>query len=222
MNTTEPVFPSITTITVAAPAPTPSGSRVQNDPPSTTLWELNNYNFILHPLQCRPTSHLHARNRHLGASHTAPCWAVQMPSLPKNQKQSEKKDKGKSKENGSHQQVLPPLLQVRARTHLLSYATFRDEDLYTVIRIRAPHSIEAYAPGIPTAGPSSGVNQYGGYLTPQSRPSSGVGVQPLLQLQLQLQLQPQPTNLDDGKRRMLDRKIMEEELRKRSLEQQEK
>jgi len=30
----------------------------------------------------------------------------------------------------------------------------------------APHGIESYAPGIPTAGPSSGFNQYGGYSMP--------------------------------------------------------
>jgi len=32
--------------------------------------------------------------------------------------------------------------------------------------IPAPHAIEGHAPGIPIAGPLSGVNQYGGYSTP--------------------------------------------------------
>jgi hypothetical protein len=44
----------------------------------------------------------------------------------------------------------------------LSYTTFRDEDPHTRMQIPAPHTIEGYAPGISTAGPSSGVNQYGG------------------------------------------------------------
>lgn len=29
-----------------------------------------------------------------------------------------------------------------------------------------PHAIEGYAPGIPTVGPLSGFDQYGGYSTP--------------------------------------------------------
>jgi len=47
-----------------------------------------------------------------------------------------------------------------------------------------------------------------------------VGVPPLLQLQLQLQLQPQPANLVNGKLHKLDKRITEDELRKRSAEQQ--
>ena len=92
--------------------------------------------------------------------------------------------------------------------------TFRGQDLHMTMRI-PPHAIQGYAPGIKTAGPSSGVNQYGGYLTPQSRPSSGVGMPLPLP---RLQSQPQPANRDDGKRHKLDEKITEEELRKRSSE----
>ena len=47
-----------------------------------------------------------------------------------------------------------------------------------------------------------------------------MGVQPLPQLQLQLQLQPRPANLDVRKRYKLDKKITEEESRKRSPEQE--
>jgi hypothetical protein len=94
--------------------------------------------------------------------------------------------------------------------------SYRDEDLHTTMRIPAPHAIEGYAPGIPTAGPSSGINHFGGgYSTPRSRPSSGVDM-PLLQPQPSLQLQP--SNLDNGKRHTLDRRITEEELRRRSEE----
>ena len=45
---------------------------------------------------------------------------------------------------------------------LLSYTTFRDEDLHTTMRTPMQHAIEGHAPGISTAKPSSGVNQYGG------------------------------------------------------------
>jgi hypothetical protein len=103
-----------------------------------------------------------------------------------------------------------------ARTHHLfrTYARFRDEDLRMMMRIPAPHEIEGYAPGIPAAGPSSGVNQSGEYSTPRSRPCSWVG---MLLPPLQLQLQPQLANGDYEKRHGLD-KITEEELRKRSPE----
>jgi len=54
----------------------------------------------------------------------------------------------------------------------ISYTTFRDTDLHTTMQIPTPHAVEGFAPGIPTAGLSSGVNQYGGYSTPRSKPSS--------------------------------------------------
>jgi len=43
---------------------------------------------------------------------------------------------------------------------------FKDEDLHTAMWIPALHMIEGYAPGIPSAGPSSRFNQCGGYSTP--------------------------------------------------------
>ena len=93
-------------------------------------------------------------------------------------------DKGKAKEDDKFPSV--------ARSGSLYalpvlYATFRDEDLHTTTRIPAPHAIEGYVLGIPTAGSSSGVNQYGGYSTLRSRPCSWVG---MLLPPLQLQLQP--------------------------------
>ena len=40
------------------------------------------------------------------------------------------------------------------------YAMFKDEDLHMIMWIPALHVIEGYAPGIPTAGPLSRLNQY--------------------------------------------------------------
>jgi hypothetical protein len=114
-------------------------------------------------------------------------------------------DKGKAEENTTNSS----LVARSASPYVpISYATFKAEDLHTTMRIPAPHAIEGYAPGIPTAGPSSGFNQYGWYSTPRSWPSSGVDMP---QPQPQLQHQP-PINLDDGKRHKLDKKITEEEL----------
>jgi len=121
------------------------------------------------------------------------------------------KGKGKGRENSPRPRNSTSVARSGSPYTPISY---RDEDLHTTMQIPAPHAIEGYAPGIPTAGPSSG-DQYGGYSTARSRPSSGVGM-PLLQPQPSLQLQP--SNLDNGKRHTLDKKITEEELRKRSEE----
>jgi len=99
----------------------------------------------------------------------------------------------------------------------ISYGTFRDEDLQMTMQTQAPHAIEGYVPVIPTVGPLSRVNKYGGYSTPRSRLSLWAGM-PLLLLPPQLQLQP--VNRNDQKQHKLDEKITEEELRRRSLEQQ--
>ncbi|KIM44168.1 hypothetical protein M413DRAFT_9365 [Hebeloma cylindrosporum] len=90
--------------------------------------------------------------------------------------------------------------------------------------LAAEECANTYAPGIPTAGPSSSVsNQYGRYSKPRSRPSSGVGMplpqpQPRPQPQFLPQAEAQPSNLDDGKRRRLDKQITEEELQRMSWE----
>ena len=129
--------------------------------------------------------------------------------VSKGAEREKEKDEGKEKENASTSSSVVPSGSPYAP---ISYAMFKDEDLHTTMRIPAPHAIEGYAPGIPTAGPSTGgFDQYGGYSTPRSRPSSGVGMP---------QPQPQPINLDDGKRRKLDKKITEEEPR-RSYEKEE-
>ena len=81
-------------------------------------------------------------------------------------------NKGKAKDPSTNSSVArsgSPYLPI-------SYAMFRDEYLHATMRIPAPHAIEGHAPGIPTAGPSSGFNQYGWYSTPQSRPPSGIGM----------------------------------------------
>jgi methyl coenzyme M reductase alpha subunit len=47
----------------------------------------------------------------------------------------------------------------------MSYAIFEGEDLHMAMWIPVPHAIESYAPGISTAGPLSGFNQYDEYWT---------------------------------------------------------
>ena len=97
----------------------------------------------------------------------------------------------------------------------ISYATFRGEDLHTTLRIPVPHAIEGYGRGYRLRGRHRGVNQYERYSTSRSS-WAGTPLQ-----QPPPQPQPQPVNRDDGKRHKLDQEITEEELRKRSSEQQE-
>jgi hypothetical protein len=125
--------------------------------------EFNNYISILHPATVSPYQPVTRSKPPLRHESYRSTLGGSDAVVTKESEAEREKDKGKSKENGSRQQNFPLLLEMRARTHLLSYATFRDEDLHTTMPISAPHSIEAYAPEIPTAGPSSGVNHYGGY-----------------------------------------------------------
>jgi hypothetical protein len=132
------------------------------------------------------------------------------PISYRDEDREKEQDKGKARDNSPRPRNSTSV--ARSGTPI----SYRDEDLLTTMRIPAPHAIEGYAPGIPTAGPSSGVNHFGGgYSTPRSRPTSGVGMP---QLQPQSSLQLQPSNLDNGQRHTLDRRITEEELRRRSEE----
>ena len=72
-------------------------------------------------------------------------------------------DNGKAKEDDTF--PLGCLKQGPIRAHLVC-DVLKDEDPHMTMWIPAPHTIEGYAPGIRTAGPSSGVNQYGRYSTP--------------------------------------------------------
>jgi len=73
---------------------------------------------------------------------------------------------------------------------------FKDEDLHTAMWIPALHMIEGYAPGIPSAGPSSS----GGYSTPTV---FGCGYAEAAASTATT------ANLDGGQRDRLDKKVTE-------------
>jgi len=220
-NAADPVSPSIATMTAAAaPAPAPApepepepiveSNTARPRPPSGNSTTTTTGSSIRYSLSMPATytfetvTYAQAIPVHVGGSGTV---------VTKDSEREREQDKGKARENSPRPRNSSSSVSRSGSPYVpISY---RDEDLLTTMRIPAPHAIEGYAPGIPTAGPSSGDNHFGGCSTPRSRPSSGVGMP---QLQPQPSLQLQPSNLDNGKRHKLDKKITEEELRKRSEE----
>ena len=85
-------------------------SRVQHDPPLSSLWQFHNYH--LHTLHRRHTSHLHTRNRHLCANYSM--WVVPVPWYQKIERST---DKGKAEEGDNF--PLGRLKREPVRTHLV-------------------------------------------------------------------------------------------------------
>jgi len=159
----EPISPSIATTTaVVAPAPPPESNTTRPRP----LWKLyNHHHRILHTLQCRHTSHLHTRNRHLCVSHTAPRERFRYHGHQRN---------GEFNGQGQSQWTTHSPLIARGSPYAsISYAMFEGEDLHMAMWIPAPHAIEGYASGIPIAGPLLGGQSVRRVFDAQSTPSSG-------------------------------------------------
>jgi len=162
MNPAEPVAPSIATTTTIAAAPAPalqqSPTRPALDLPLATLQLPRDLPFATASLHQLPT-HSKPSPMRAYAQPIPLTWAVPVPWLLNKQRGQRTRAKPKTTTNS------PSVAQSGSPYAVISYAMFKDEDLHMIMWIPALHVIEGYAPGIPTAGPSSRLNQYCGYST---------------------------------------------------------
>ena len=123
----QPLSPSITTTTiVAAPEPAAKSNTTRPRPPSG----LNNYQRVIHSLQRRHTTRLHARNRHIRIA--IPLHVGGSGHLVTKESDREKEqDKGKGRENAPHQPIPPWLLEAGVHTHHLFRIRRSEIKIYT-------------------------------------------------------------------------------------------
>ena len=183
----EPITPSIaTTTTVAAPAPT---SRVQHDPRPLPVQihhhhHHHHHHRVPHRLQHRHTSHIHTKPSPIRKPYRS-TWAIPAPWSLKKQRGQRTRSKSQRDDKFS-----PSVTRSGSPERGPSRMRCSKTKIYTrTMRIPPPHAIEGYAPGIPTAGPSSGFSRYIRWVFDVGRGHLRVGMlQPQPQTQPQLRL----------------------------------
>ena len=134
----EPVSPSIVTTTTVPAAPTPPEPAAESNttrprPPSGNSTTTTGSSI-------RYTSHLHARTRNCHTHNPyRSTWVVQVPSSQKNRR-------GKGNRTSKESVPLTNSSVARSRSPyapLISYATFRDDDLHMTMQIPGPISMES-------------------------------------------------------------------------------